>query len=240
MKIKYLYILVLFAFLCNYQVALGATSVKPPQQIRKFDDDFKERYSGNKYNYEGRKIVKQSKSGSGKYEDYKNGKPKIKEEKNNNPIRIDLGPFAWVCIIALLIAICYLVFILLNEGGTGLFSSNKNTPLNNYEEITADNIENTDINTLIRNAEKAKNYRLAIRYYYLLILKTLSLKNHIKFEDDKTNSEYLNELQDKPFNKKFAYTLYLYNYIWYGEFSLNTLQYEKAKVNFTNLINQVK
>ena len=75
---------------------------------------------------------------------------------------------------------------------------------------------------------------------YLLVLKTLTINNHIKFEDDKTNAQYLNELKEKPFSQGFSYVSYLYNYIWYGEFSLEAAQYTKAKNNFTSLLKQVK
>ncbi len=222
------------------QNVFGISSFQEPEQIRKFDNDFKTRYSSRKYNYEGKEVVNQTKSGSGKYEDYKNGDPSIKERNNSDGFSINLGPFAWLFYLALVIAVIYLVYILLNEGGSGLFSSKQNRKLNGYEDITAENIENADINTLIQNAENDNNFRLAIRYYYLLVLKNLSLKNHIKFEDDKTNTEYLNEISKKPFSKKFAYISYLYNYIWYGEFPLNISEYNKAKSNFVTLLNQVK
>ncbi|MFD1615206.1 hypothetical protein [Gelatiniphilus marinus] len=224
----------------NSQKAFGISTFQKPEQIRKFDNDFKTRYSSRKYNYEGKEVVNQTPSGSGKYEDFKNVKPSTKETNNPDSFSINFGPFAWLFYLALAIAVVYLVYILLNEGGAGLFSSKQNRTLNNYEDITAENIENADINTLIHNAENDNNFRLAIRFYYLLVLKTLSLKNHIKFEDDKTNAEYLNEINDKPFSKNFAYTSYLYNYIWYGQFPLNTDEYSKAKKNFVTLLNLVK
>ncbi len=213
-----------------------------PEQIRAFDENFKSRYSSNKYNYEGKKVVSKTPSGSGDYADYKGDKEKLKQkEKNNNErISIDLGPLGWLFYILIGLAVVYLVYILLNEGGSGLFSSKRNKSIASYDDITAENIEHADIHALIHNAEKDNNYRLAIRYYYLLVLKTLSLKNHIKFEDDKTNSEYLNEIREKPFSKRFEYISYLYNYIWYGKFVVNIDQYTKAKSNFVTLLNQVK
>lgn len=225
---------------CCYQTTFCSNSAQEPEQIRQFDEDFKDRYSGNKYNYEGKKIVTKTPAGSGNYEDYKNKKPKQKEKNDSDNISINLGPLGWLFYLAIAIAVIYLVYILLNEGGSGLFSSRKNKTFNNFDEITAENIEHADIHALIKNAENENNYRLAIRYYYLLVLKTLSLKNHIKFEDDKTNSEYLNEIKEKPFSEGFEYTSYLYNYIWYGKFSLNIEQYNKAKSNFLTLLNQVK
>ncbi len=225
---------------CCYQTTSSFNSVQEPEQIREFDEGFKRRYSGSKYNYEGKKVVTKTPQGSGNYEDYKSGKPKLKEKNNQDGITINLGPLGWLFYLAIAIAVIYLVYILLNEGGTGLFSSRNNKTLNDYDEITAENIEHADIHALIKNAENDNNYRLAIRYYYLLVLKTLSLKKHIKFEDDKTNSEYLNEISEKPFSEKFAYTSYLYNYIWYGKFTVDVEQYTKAKGHFLTLLNQVK
>jgi hypothetical protein len=214
--------------------------VQTPDSQRTFDNDFKDRYRSDKYNYEGTKIVSETPSGSGNYEDYKNEEAKRKEQNNSDSISINLGPLAWIFYIAIAGAVIFLVYILINEGVSNLFSSNRNKTVNNFEEITAENIENADIITLIKNAENDDDYRLAIRYYYLLVLKTLSLKNYIKFEDDKTNNEYLIEVSDKPFSKDFQYTSYLYNYIWYGEFPINLNNYITAKTNMETLLKQVK
>lgn len=241
MKVTQIHIVVLLLFVfANAQHVFGTSAFQEPEQIRQFDANFKERYSSRKFNYEGKEVVTQTQSGSGKYEDYKNGNPSIKEKNNSDNFSINFGPFAWLFYLALAIAVIYLVYILLNEGGSGLFSTKQNRKLNNYDDITAENIENTDINMLIKNAEKSNNFRLAIRYYYLLVLKHLSLKNHIKIEDDKTNAEYLNEIKDKPFSKTFAYTSYLYNYIWYGEFPLNDDKYDKARRHFVTLLDKIR
>ncbi len=233
-------VLFLLLVIFNYQSITGITPVHEPEQIRHFDDDFKQRYSGRKFNYEGTKIVTETPTGSGKYEEYKNEKVEVKEKNDSEVFSINLGPLSWLFYIALAVAVIFLVYFLINDGTSGLFTSNRNKKLNNLEEITSENIESTDINSLIKNAENNNDYRLAIRYYYLLLLKTLSLKNYIKFEDDKTNAEYLNEISNKPFCSKFEYTSYLYNYIWYGKFPLNITQYTKAKDNFTTLLNTIK
>ncbi|MFI1745694.1 hypothetical protein [Thalassobellus sediminis] len=241
MKLKQLHIILfLFLVIVNYQTVSCSTSFQEPKQIRHFDEDFKDHYSSNKYNYEGKKVVNETPSGSGKYEDYKNKKPRIKDDNDSDSFSINLGPLSWLFYAALAIAVVYLVYFLFNEGGSGLFSSKQHQKINNYEDITAENIENADINSLIKNAENSDDYRLAIRYYYLLVLKNLSLKNYIKFEDDKTNAEYLNEISNKPFSDKFSYTSYLYNYIWYGEFPLDIDQYNNAKSNFATLLKQIK
>ncbi|PKQ45290.1 hypothetical protein CSW08_08730 [Confluentibacter flavum] len=221
---------------------MGNSSVmtfQEPNTSRTFDADFKDRYSGNKYNYEGKKIISKTPSGSGNYEDYKNKNPKVNVDDNDS-FTINLGPLGWLFYSALFAAVGYLIYILLNEGGSGLFSSKRHKKIEDFEDITSENIENADINALINRAENNQDYRLAIRYYYLLVLKTLNLKNHIKFEDDKTNADYLNDIKSKPFSSAFEYISYLYNYIWYGEFPLDIDQYAKAKDKFVTLLNQVK
>ncbi|MFD2727255.1 hypothetical protein [Hyunsoonleella rubra] len=221
------------------QTSLGFTPVQVPEVHRGFDSNFKEKYSGDKFDYEGKKVVNRTRRGSGDYKDYENRDVKVKERDNENELNINFGALGWLFYLILFGAVGYLAYVLLNEGGTGLFSSKRNRSLKQYQDITAENIEHADIHALIKQAESNKDYRLAIRYYYLLVLKMLSINNHIKFEDDKTNAEYLNELHEKPFSKAFAYASYLYNYIWYGKFNLDDSQYQKAKQNFTTLINEV-
>ena len=241
MKQKFLHILLILVFLIiSHKSCFATTFNQEPEVYRVFDSNFKERYSGDKYNYEGKKVVKKTRMGSGQYEDYEKGKIRTQEKNNPEEVSINLGPFGFIFYIVLALAVVYLAYVLLNEGGTNIFARSKNKSIQRHEDITAENIENADIHALIKQAENDNDYRLAIRYYYLLVLKTLSLKNHIKFEDDKTNAEYLNEINEKPFSKGFSYVSYLYNYIWYGKFDLETSQYSKAKDNFTTLLNQVK
>ncbi|MBD0833120.1 hypothetical protein [Aestuariibaculum sediminum] len=210
------------------------------QGPRKFDKEFKQRYQSEIYNYEGIDIETNTPEGSGDYVEYTDKETKIKEVNNNEFLNLNIEPIRYIFYLAIAIAIIVLVYVLFKDGSTGWFSKKQNRVINHHQDINSDNIENTDINALIKQAEDLEDYRLAIRYFYLLVLKNLSIKNHIKFEDDKTNSEYLNEISSKPLSDHFAYTSYLYNYIWYGKFSVNLEQYQKAKSNFTTLLNLVK
>lgn len=249
MKRRYyaLKLLYVFLMLFSYQSIAATTVFQEPNQDRVFEDDFKDRYSGRKYNYEGKKIVNKTPRFEGEYADYeaKRREEKLKEKeekekKSNSDISFDLGPFSYLFYGILIAAVVYLVYVLLNDGSSGLFSRRQHQKLEESEEITAENIERTDIDYLIESAENNADYRLAIRYYYLSILKALSLKKLIQIEDDKTNSEYLSEIFNTPYKDKFQYTSYLYDYIWYGEFPLNAEKYEAAKIHFQQLIKQVK
>ncbi len=241
-QIRYVFFLFIISINIGDLCAQDNTAVKP--QERFFETDFKERYSGRKFNYDGQKTVGTSTSGSGNYTNFKDSEkdPKLEEENNKNDINIwqNFRFPNWIFIVALIGAVFYLVYILLGEESLGLFRRNNDQKIEQPENFTAENIADANVDSLIEEAEKSNDYRLAIRYYYILVLKKLSLKNYIKLEEDKTNAEYFNEIKSQKFSKNFAYTSYLYNYIWYGEFFINKEEYTSAKDNFIHLIKKIE
>ncbi|MEZ4858201.1 MAG: hypothetical protein R2781_05265 [Flavobacteriaceae bacterium] len=209
---------------------------------RLFDAHFKERYASDTYNYEGKEVIRNSKKGSGNYVDFENTKTKVEEENNQKEFTGEIWGTTllnWIFIIVLALAVVYLVYSIINEGGNRLFTTQKNTAILPQEELTVQNLQQTDIEGLIAFAEKNEDFRLAIRFYHMLVLKKLSLKNFIKLEEDKTNEEYFHEIKQQSFSSDFKFTSYLYDYIWYGEFPINKWQYQKAKDTFTNLLKKV-
>lgn len=99
-----------------------------------------------------------------------------------------------------------------------------------YEKET--DIENENLEKMLQNAIYSENFRLAIRFYFLIILQELSEQQLIEYHKDKTNTEYLFELKDKNQKEKFSYLLYLYNYIWYGEFTINKTEFQLAEKEY--------
>lgn len=240
MKLSPTFIFTVFMFLAhaNTSVCAAVTFQQPPAE-RQFKANFKENYSGRKYNYEGQAVTSTTSPTKGTPSKYSSNNPNLKDEDNASNFSFNFNGLNWIFVIILIIAVVYLAYILLNDGGSKLFSSKSQKKINSYDDITAKNIAEIDIKTLITNAENATDYRLAIRYYYLLVLKELARKNFIKFEDDKTNADYMQDLANQKFNREFAYTSYLYNYTWYGEFDLNPTQYQTAKNRFVELIKKV-
>lgn len=240
MKLNRTLVFMVCMLLFNVNTSLwGNVSMQQPQTERQFKDGFKDDYSGRKYNYEGKAKVRSTSKKHGEASKYSENKPYVKEDNTSDSFSFDFSGFNWLLILILIIAVGYLAYTLLNDGSSRLFSSRNNENLKSYGEITAENIEQADIKTLIFNAEKTNDYRLAIRYYYLLVLKQLSLKNFIKYEDDKTNADYMNAIASQKFSKGFSYTSYLYNYTWYGEFALDEKQYQLAKGSFVQLIKEI-
>jgi hypothetical protein len=103
--------------------------------------------------------------------------------------------------------------------------------LTEEEEI----IKNEDIPALIKEAINQKNYRLAIRYYYLLSLKHLTESDSIAWQPQKTNEDYIKELNKDNLKEGFKNITKIYDYVWYGEFNVDALKFEALKRPFENL-----
>lgn len=142
--------------------------------------------------------------------------------------------------ITIFLLVAFFIFkAIMNNEGNWIFgkSSDKNIiPVTDIES----NLSITDFKKLTKDAENSEEYRLAVRYYYLWLLKNLTNAEVIEYDVEKTNSDYYNEIASENIKKQFSYTSYLYNYIWYGEFDVSKLDYYKAKKVFTNFINSVK
>ncbi|WP_431135991.1 DUF4129 domain-containing protein [Psychroserpens mesophilus] len=101
-------------------------------------------------------------------------------------------------------------------------------------------IKNEDINALIDNAISQKNYRLAIRYYYLLSLKYLAEKQVITWQQEKTNEDYITEIESETLKRNFRNITRIYDYVWYGEFNVDQLRFESLKIPFESLNTSIK
>lgn len=74
-------------------------------------------------------------------------------------------------------------------------------------EITVDNLDEylheTDLDRFLREALAEGNFPLAIRLYYLQIIKDLSINNAIHWSREKTNRDYVLEMRAHPLGGQF-------------------------------------
>lgn len=142
--------------------------------------------------------------------------------------------------VLLFVLVIYFIFrAIVNKEGAWVFGKSSDKSIIPVTDIEA-NIHATDFKKLIAEAENNSNYRLAVRYYYLWLLKKLSVAEIIHYDVEKTNNDYRNEIESSTTKKEFAYTSYLYNYIWYGEFDVNDEQFNKAKRAFDSFLKSIK
>lgn len=137
--------------------------------------------------------------------------------------------------IAGLIALLIWVFLKIDNGRNIILKNKSRVFITDEEEI----INNEDIQQLIDQALAAKNYRLAIRYYYLLTLQKLSGKELIDWQVQKTNHEYIYEIKEGRLRKEFSRVTDIYDYIWYGNFEVNEGAFAKAQQAFQKLNSEI-
>ncbi|WP_121665770.1 DUF4129 domain-containing protein [Mesonia aquimarina] len=101
-------------------------------------------------------------------------------------------------------------------------------------------ITQENIPSLIKEALKNNDYRLAVRYYYLLILKELKEKEIIDYQFQKTNHEYIVEISTEKLRENFDQITRLYDFIWYGNFSVSKEDYALAKQAFESMQKNIK
>ena len=98
-------------------------------------------------------------------------------------------------------------------------------------EAGQENIHDLNFPDALAQAEAAGNLRLAVRLGYLQLLKRLTDQEVIAWQPDKTNQAYLHELasQRPSAQAAFAELTQQFEYIWYGEWPLETPLYRQVR-----------
>jgi hypothetical protein len=96
-----------------------------------------------------------------------------------------------------------------------------------------EDIQELEINRLLREAKVSGNYRLVIRLSFLGLLKKLDEKGHILWKRDKTNRDYLTELLSKKYYfDEIKNLTQVYEHVWYGDHVYPVHMYEKIISSF--------
>ncbi len=85
------------------------------------------------------------------------------------------------------------------------------------------------IEDLITKAEQSQNYKMAIRYQLLKMLKYLSASHQIYLESHKTNMDFMYEIKNKAVRATYVKVANAYDLVWYGERNLLASEYESIK-----------
>lgn len=135
----------------------------------------------------------------------------------------------------------FILLMIIVIGGVLFFYRKFNTILgrNDKNKISAEetekNIDSVNFDQLIANAIKEQNYRLAIRFYYLKILKTLSDQKLINYEYQKTNYEYFYEINNQEIKQLFKDISLVFDYCWYGDHIAKSSDFNMAENKFQEI-----
>lgn len=232
-KINILYILCFF-------LSIGTSNAQEkhvpdvPKEVRVLPNTFKEDYKGKAYDYV------ETTSSLARLNNWLKDKLssvfKVENESATNIIKV-LQYLFWILVI--LFVIYLIVKIILEKELRWIFKRNKEENQSLNFDI-GENISEVDFSTLISNSVSDKDYRSAIRYYYLFLLKKLDQFDVIKYDAQKTSFDYQTEVEGSKYAAGFNKATYYYTYIWYGEFLIDEDEYEKTSFVYDELLKQFK
>lgn len=136
--------------------------------------------------------------------------------------------FLWILAGAFVLFVIYKLFV--TEGS--FMRKSKNTAVKTFKVEEEVITPESDLDRMIRESVQQRNYRLAVRYHYLQTLHALAAKKYVQLAADKTNNDYIREIADFNKQQDFAKLTLNYDYVWYGEFEIDELIYQKLKTAF--------
>lgn len=122
----------------------------------------------------------------------------------------------------------FIIKYLVANGGLSIFGK-KNRKVEIRDEELHENIHEINFPESILKFEKSGDFRSAVRYQFLFILKKLSDKKLIVWNPEKTNKDYVAELKVPHLKDQFYDLSYIFDYVWYGEFTIDEENYQKFK-----------
>jgi hypothetical protein len=141
---------------------------------------------------------------------------------------------SYIVVISLLIFLIYRLLIYLSIPSTKKVQTGEINIIEN--EITYDH---EYLDQKLTEAIKESNLRLAVRFSYLIAIRDLSEARLIVASKDKTNYEYLLELDKHPLKIPFKNIINTFEKTWYGELIPLSSEYSKFENQFRELLSQI-
>lgn len=160
---------------------------------------------------------------------------KKKEEHKENAV--------YYKIIFIFIGALLLIFLILNLFFKKSSKANKDVGKIDYQHtdnIDPEHIPKSKLEQDLQKAIAEKEYRTAIRIYYILLLKTLINQQQISWEKRKTNQHYLIEMQQSKTYISFQKAVRIYEYTWYGKNTPELKDFERYEAFFNHFLSQLK
>ena len=147
-----------------------------------------------------------------------------------------LGGLGWVLLIIFILALAFLIYYMfVNRERDG----EKVSAIVELEDVNPSEIPLSELQRLLQEALAKSDFRGAVRIYFIFIIRDLAEKRWITWEKDKTNFQYLREMNDKNEYEDFNRSVSYFEIIWYGKRELDAGKFEQVRPNFTRLLDKL-
>jgi hypothetical protein len=159
------------------------------------------------------------------------------KKKSTATKKISAGWLMYIVYAALIALLIFIITRLLRIKGNRKV---ENTPVKFSEELAAEElIPDAPYEKYLAEAIADGNYRIAVRFSYLITLRDLSGRRLITIAKDKTNYEYLLELIKNPVLGLFREVTYVFEKTWYGEMEITDGEFQSFENKFADLRQQI-
>lgn len=86
--------------------------------------------------------------------------------------------------------------------------------------------------TAVANAD----YRMAVRMQFIRVLQYLSENGFVNWKANKTNRQYLLEIEDKNHYEVFRELSYIYDLVWYGHTMISNQDFDRINPKFQKFL----
>jgi hypothetical protein len=149
-----------------------------------------------------------------------------------------LGNVLLILLVAALIA--GIVFLIVKGSGKMFRRGAKAEEEDIVAEESEENINDLPIDDMLQSAIDGRQWRTAVRILYLRSLKALSDNGQIHWESQKTNYDYLREVQAPELKSPFRDLTLLFENIWYGEYPVDQNIFHTANESFSAFDRQIR
>lgn len=142
-------------------------------------------------------------------------------------------PYKILRVVLYLAGIVFLLYLLFQIFNVQQIFARKAAAVSLNYELMNEDIHEMNFEPLIEAAIAQQQYRLAIRLHYLHTLKLLADHQLIDWKLNKTNYQYVIEMQARPSKDTFEQLTNIFDWVWYGEFLIQEQEYLQFSQLFT-------
>ncbi|MDZ4679151.1 MAG: DUF4129 domain-containing protein [Saprospiraceae bacterium] len=102
-----------------------------------------------------------------------------------------------------------------------------------------ENLNTADLDPLIQRAIAQENHTMAVRLYYLAILKKLSQQQLVVWKRDKTNRDYFRELKGSSLQRPFQAVTRDFEWVWYGDGAIGKQDFQRMQGQFQQMLSLI-